>query len=81
MTIIVNPTSSAAFLRRLRFRACDYLEQIVVREAHIPEPPAAQHTGQELIDACAKVRGMLTDDEVGTLFSRNPSAARPVDFE
>jgi hypothetical protein len=38
-------------------------------------------TGQALIDACAKVRGLLTDDEVDALFSRTPSFARPVDFE
>lgn len=43
--------------------------------------PALVRTGQALIDACAKVSGLLTDDEVDTLFSRNPSFARPVDFE
>lgn len=59
----------------------DYVQQIVEREAHIPEPPEAQRTGQELIDACAKVRGLLTDQEVDTIFSRSPSFARPVDFE
>jgi hypothetical protein len=34
-----------------------------------------------LIDASAKVRGLLTDEEVDTIFSRNKSGARPVDFE
>jgi hypothetical protein len=34
-----------------------------------------------LIDASARIRGLLTDEEVDTLFSRNPSLARPVDFE
>jgi len=45
-----------------------------------PEPPR-QRTGRELIDACSKVQGLFTDEEVDTLFSRNPSFARPVDFE
>jgi hypothetical protein len=43
--------------------------------------PLARRTGQELIDACAKVRGLLTDEEVDTLFRRNPSFACPIDFE
>ena len=38
-------------------------------------------TGQALIDACAKVQGLLTDEEVDTLFARSPSSGRPVDFE
>ena len=45
------------------------------------EPPGKRRTGQELIDASAKVRGLLTDEEVDTLFSRKPSFARPVDLE
>jgi hypothetical protein len=59
------------------------LEQIrdegtpVATEATPPE----RRTGQELIDACAKLQGLLTDEEVDTLFRRNPSFARPIDFE
>jgi hypothetical protein len=34
-----------------------------------------------LIDVCAKVRGLLTDEEVDALFSRTPSFSRPVDLE
>jgi len=43
--------------------------------------PQNRRTGQELIDACAKLQGLLTDEEVDTLFRRNPSFARPIDFE
>ncbi len=58
----------------------DYVKEIVIREARVsPEP--ARRTGQELIDACAKVRGLLTDEEVDTLFRRTPSLSRPVDLE
>jgi len=46
-----------------------------------PAEPARRRTGQDLIDASAKVRGLLTDEEVDTIFSRNKSGARPVDFE
>jgi hypothetical protein len=59
----------------------DYLQEIVVREAHLAAEPGRQRRGQELVDACAKVRGLLTDEETDTLFSRNPSLGRPVDFE
>jgi hypothetical protein len=51
-----------------------------LRSAPAPEPPH-RRSGQELIDACAKVRGLLTNEEVDTLFSRTHSFSRPVDFE
>lgn len=57
----------------------DYVNEIVVREAHVVPDHCAQ--GQALIDGCAKIRGLLTDEEVDTLFSRDPSGARPVNFE
>lgn len=60
----------------------EYVNEIVMQGAHVVSPEAAhKRTGQELIDACAKVRGLLTDQEVDTLFRRTPSVARPVDFE
>ena len=59
----------------------DFVKEIVVREAHVSHERPPRRTGQELIDASAKVRGLLTDEEVDTLFSRNPSCSRPVDFE
>ncbi len=42
-------------------------------------PPKSQ-TGQSLIDVFAEIRGLLTDEEVDQMFSRNPSSARPVDL-
>jgi hypothetical protein len=59
----------------------DFVKEIVVREAHVSPERLPRRTGQELIDVCAKVRGLLTDEEVDALFSRTPSFARPVDFE
>ena len=63
--------------RAIEAHAASLLEDAV----HLQAEPAPVRTGQALIDACAKVRGLLTEDEVDTLFSRNPSFARPVDFE
>ncbi len=49
---------------------------VATDEATQPE----RGTGQSLIDAFAEVRGLLSDEEVDRLFSRNPSGARPVDL-
>jgi hypothetical protein len=45
-----------------------------------PEPLSQPRTGQDLIDASASLRGLFTDEEVDTLFSRTFSLCRPVDF-
>ncbi len=37
-------------------------------------------TGQSLIDAFAEIRGLLTDEEIDRMFTRNPSGPRPVDL-
>ena len=60
----------------------DFVREVVAREAKRGETGTAlaSRTGQELIDACARVRGLLTDEEVDSLFSRTPSTSRPVDF-
>jgi hypothetical protein len=42
------------------------------------ESRAAQ--AANLMELFEPIRGLLTDDEVDTLFRRNPSAGRPVDF-
>ena len=58
-----------------------YAASLLEDAAHVPPERLPRRTGQELIDACARVRGLLTDEEVDALLSRNPSFARPVDFE
>jgi hypothetical protein len=57
------------------------LEQIQDNPVATEVTPSERRTGQELIDACAKLQGLLTDEEVDIVFRRNPSFARPVDFE
>ncbi len=45
------------------------------------EPPQPERrTGQALIDAFAEIRGLLTDEEIDRMFTRNPSGARPVNL-
>ena len=86
MTITLNlqPEIEKGLLAQAAARGVsllDYVNEIVVREAHIAPERTPERTGQTLVDVCAKVRGLLTDEEVDTLFSRNPSFGRPVDFE
>ena len=68
---------AAASGRAIEAHAATLLEDAV----HLRVDRRPGRTGQDLIDVCAKVRGLLTDDDVDRLFSRNRSFARPVDFE
>jgi len=89
ITLDIRPEVQAELTRQAAVQgraveavAAALLEKAVQIPAAAPaQPPETRRTGQELIDACAKVRGLLTDEEVDTLFRRNPSFARPVDFE
>jgi hypothetical protein len=108
LTVDVRPEVEAELVRQaaasgraIEVHAAALLENAVHLQA---DSPPVLHTGQELINACAKVngllpdeesraaqaanlielfepiRGLLTDNEVDTLFSRNPSFGRPVDL-
>jgi len=71
---------AAAQGRAIEAVATALLEEAVQRPAAPAKPQEARRTGQELIDAGAEVRGLLTDDEIDRMFSRNPSPARPLDL-
>ena len=85
---ITRPETEARIQRYLRSGQFHDLDELLAKALDaLPEPEAAEatpperRTGQELVDACARLRGLFTDEEVDTLFRRNPSSARPVDFE
>jgi hypothetical protein len=61
-------------------KALDALDEKVTAPITLLES-ARSRTGQELIDVCARVHGLLTDEEVDTILSRNKSGSRPVNFE
>jgi hypothetical protein len=42
--------------------------------------PVSAAAPKNLVELFAPLRGMFTDEEVDTLFSRNPSTARPLDL-
>lgn len=85
ITLTLQPEIEKGLLDQAAARGIsltDYPGEIVVRQAQASsEPQHAPRTGQVLIDACAKVRGLLTDEEVDMLFRRAPSFSRPVDLE
>ncbi len=81
---ITRPETEARIQRYLQSGQFHDLDEFLTNALDaLPEPATSQsrRTGQELVDVCAKVRGLLTDEEVDTLFRRNPSFARPVDFQ
>ncbi len=45
-----------------------------------PPPPAVSPEPRNLVELFAPLRGQFTDEEIDTLFSRNPSTARPLDL-
>ena len=84
ITVDIRPEVQAELARQAaaQGRALEaYAASLLEEAAHVPAERLPGRSGQELIDAGAKVRGLLTDDEIDTLFRRNPSSARPVDFE
>ena len=84
ITVDIRPEVQAELARQAaaQGRALEaYAASLLEEAAHVPTEQLPRRTGQELIDASAKVRGLLTDEEVDTLFSRKPSFARSVDFE
>ena len=58
----------------------DYVQEIVAREARAPEAAENATEAKNLFELFAPVRGLLTDEEIDTLFARNPSPSRPVDL-
>ena len=84
ITVDIRPEVEAELVRQAaaRGRAVEaHAATLLEGAVHLQAEPLPERTGQALIDACAKVRGLLTDEEVDTLFGRNASFARPVDFE
>jgi hypothetical protein len=53
-------------------------QQPATAQAEATQPE--RRTGRALIDAFAEIRGLLTDEEIDRMFTRNQSGARPVDL-
>jgi hypothetical protein len=85
ITLDIRPEVQAELARQAaaQGRAIEAIATALLEDAvHVPpvEQMAGQRTGQDLIDAFAEMRGLLSDEEIDRLFRRNPSPARPVDL-
>jgi hypothetical protein len=88
MTLEINrPETEARIQRYLQSGQFHDLDELLSKALDaLPEPGPSQaaspdrRTGQAIIDAFVELRGLLTDEEIDRMFSRNPSSARPVDL-
>jgi hypothetical protein len=72
---------AAAQGRAIEAHAASLLENAVHLPAERPYSPTGRAAqAANLMELFEPVRGLLTDEEVDTLFSRNPSTGRPVDL-
>ena len=87
ITLEIKPEIEKSLLTQAAARGVsltEFAEEVLAREAHVAdvEPePLPERTGQSLVDVCAEIRGLLTDEEIDTMFARNRSLGRPVNFE
>ena len=84
ITINLNPEIERGLLARAQAKGlslADFAEEVLAREVTAPSARASHRTGQELIDVCAHLQGLLTDEEVDALISRNPLPGRSVGLE
>jgi len=80
---IHRPELEALIHERLRTGVYQNVEDVIwealrssQRSASTPSPAEEKN----LVELSESIRGLLTDEEADTLFSRNPSTGRPVDL-
>ena len=74
LTLDLQPEIERSLLAQAQAKGVSltaYAQEALAREAKIAAVPPRRRTGQELIDVCAQVRGLLADDDVDELFRRN----------
>jgi hypothetical protein len=86
MTIEIHQPELEALIRERMasgaFRDLDDLleKALGALDEHASAPPPPAREKQSLVDMCASVRGLLTDEEVDTLFRRDQSPSRDIDL-
>ena len=85
MTITLLPHQQQAIEAAINAGVIHSVEEFLDSAiAHLPRPLSAvyQQAAQatNLVDLFEPVRGLLTDEEIDTLFKRNPSTGRPVEL-
>jgi hypothetical protein len=84
MTIeIRQPEIEALIEQRLReggFRNAEEVLAHALRSSPEPRKMPAELKDKTLLDVCTEVRGLLTNEEIDTLFRRDRSTDRPIDL-
>lgn len=83
ITIYLQPEVERGLLAQAKAKGVsltEYVAEIVAKQARHSVEEMPVRTGQLLIDVCAQVQGVLTDEEVDTIFARNGSMGRPVEL-
>ena len=80
ITVDITPEVKAALARQAatQGRALEAYAAGLLEEA--ARLPSGAGQAANLVDLCEPIRGLLGDDEIDRLFSRNPSTGRPVDL-
>jgi len=82
---IRRPEIEARIQRYLQSGQFHDLDELLTKALDaLPEPAAQSSTHAEpaanLVELFEPVRGLLTDEEIDTIFSRNRSPSRPIDL-
>jgi hypothetical protein len=83
ITLDIRPEVQAELARQAASQglALEAVAATLLEEAvHLPAPAASRPAAKDLVELSEPVRGLLTDEEIDVIFSRNPSTGRPVDF-
>lgn len=83
LTLDLQPEIERSLLAQAQAKGvslADYAQEVLAREAKAVPSVANASEAKNLFDLFAPVRGLLTDEEVDTLFQRNSSPGRPVDL-
>jgi hypothetical protein len=83
ITFDIRPEVQAELARQaaVQGRAIEAVAAALLEEAvHIPEAAPAKAPAKDLVELFEPIRGLLTDEEIDIMFSRDPSTSRPLDL-
>jgi hypothetical protein len=87
ITVDIRPEVQAELARQaaahglaIEAHVSSLLEQAAHVSGSFTDEESRAARAANLMELFEPIRGLLTDDEVDTLFSRNPSTGRPVDL-
>ena len=83
ITLDIRPEVQAELARQAAAQGCpiEAIAATLLEEAvHLPTSAASRAPAKNLVELSEPIRGLLTDEEIDVIFSRNPSTSRPIDL-